>query len=660
MKRIITLLLLVFSFTLSAQRIVFPGQGILFPHLNDPSYVGLSGEVTPMAILQITDFERKQHTQFVNAQVPVSENLAFGVDYFKDAVNFFNYSSFMGSAAYKMNLGRGDSYFRLGFSGGVESRRQDRFPIDEIPNMEEFVSKINESELDFTYRAGLHFNWNNLTIGGSYNRLPIQSVLARNNAEDLVGYWIEEGFTANIKYGINFGETFRLTPIFRYLSYANDPIYEGALLLNVGDWVSASFSYKDDYSINPAVRFELFETLQVGYSYEKAMGDVRFEDVHSLSISYKIEGTGNSGSSPEWKRNANRTNKKVAASKPKKERKTKSKKKRESKPEPEVVVAQVPEVVKPESEPITEPKPESKPEQKSEIKPEPEVVVAQVPEVVKPESEPITEPKTEPKPESKPEQKSEVKPEPEVVVAQVPEVVEPESEPITEPKTEPKPESKPEQKSESKPKPEVVVAQVPDVVKPESEPITETKTEPKTEPKPESKPEQKSEPKPEPEVVVAQVPEVVEPESEPITEPKTEPKPESKPEQKLEPKPEPEVVVEQVPEVVEPESEPKPEPEVVVEQVPEVVKPTDQTVNSFMLKAGYYVIVNSYDTMAKAAAEKERLAKLDYFTTIGTKTGDGTFYLYIDLDKNKENAEKRLRAFKLDRNFKNVSLLEVE
>ncbi|MDB4292624.1 type IX secretion system membrane protein PorP/SprF, partial [Maribacter sp.] len=318
---VLTALALFIGVVLFSQRIVFPGQDLLVPHLNDPSYIGLENRFNVTGLLQLANDDRRQHSQFIYAQIPFSSKLSFGADYFKDALDLYSYSTAMISARMKFDLGGDYSNLRLGVSGGIDSRRQTGFPAVEIPNMDPFVSRLNEGDTGFTYRVGIHYTYNALSIGGTYNKLPIQNTLARADQEDLLGYWIKDGFTAHIRYNFYLSETIRLTPLFRYLSYANDPIYEGAVLVDAGDKVSASLSYKNDYSINPAVQYEILDALQVGYSYEKAIGDVTFEDVHSLSITYRFKGDGAEES--DWQRNAKENNRKIAAIKPKKPKKDK-------------------------------------------------------------------------------------------------------------------------------------------------------------------------------------------------------------------------------------------------------------------------------------------------------------------------------------------------
>jgi len=609
MKKILTLILFIFCASLSAQRIVFPGQEILFPHLNDPSFVGVNQDAVAMGMLQVSDYPRKQHSQFVNGQIPLSQNFAFGVDYFKDAVNYYNYATAMGSVSYRTDFTRSASYLRIGLSAGIDSRRQDRFPIDPIPNVAPYVPRINESQLGFTYRLGAHYMWNNLTVGATYNKLPIQSVLVRNSIEDAIGYWIKDGYTASVKYGFEVSETVKLTPIFRYLSYANDPIYEGALLANVGKWASASFSYKNDYSITPAVQFEFLNALQISYSYEMAMGDVDFEDVHSLSIAYKIEGDGPIDS--EWVQNAEATNKKIAAIKPKKK-----KKKKKKKDEPEVIAETAPEVVQ------------------DSVNTDPVVIEDVLAEETEEKLEEIEVPK-----ETRREKRLARKMRRDSIAAvqdsiqlsqvEIPETPTIETEEILE-EVKPQKETRREKRIARK-KQRDSIAAVRDSIKLSQVEISEL-------PEPEK---EVTTPKP---VVVEEEPEpvkvepvVVEEEPEPVkVEPvvvEEEPAP-----VKVEP-----VVVKEEPEPVKVEPvvvEEKPAPKVVEEQPVVVETPIQKEVDKLALKAGYYIVVGNFDSLAKAEAEKQRLKKLDYYTTIGKRTGDATYYLYVDSDRTKSNGQK--------------------
>ncbi len=318
MKPTITLIAFLFCVTLAAQRIVFPGQDLLYPNLNDPSFVGEEKRVEVTGLLQVSDVARKQTSQYIFVQIPIYENMAFGIDYFKDRFDYFSYSAAMVSTAF--TIGDKHHFLKLGVSGGIDTRQQDRIPLDQLPTDESFAPDINASNRAFTYRGGLHYTLRNLTLGGFYNKMPIQRVTLRNGLEDLLEYQVEEGFTAYAQYGIKAGTGFMVTPIFRYLSYDDEGIYEGALRVDFKDLVSASVSYKNEYSVNPALQVFLFNSLHLGYSYEMALGDDAFGDVHALSLSYKFKKReGEEG--PEWEENAKETTQKIAAIKEPKKKK---------------------------------------------------------------------------------------------------------------------------------------------------------------------------------------------------------------------------------------------------------------------------------------------------------------------------------------------------
>ncbi len=356
MKPTLVLIALFCCGSLLSQRIVFPGQEQLYPYFNDPSALGLNDRVELTGMLQVSDAERKQTSQYILAQMPIYDNIAFGVDYFRDRFDFFSYSSAMLGASIRFDLGSRQQYVKLGFSGGVETRQQERIPVGQLPTDVDFVPNINMANRSFTFRGGLHYNRNNFTLGGFYNRMPIQEIVRTSDPEALF-YDVAEGYTGYVQYKIQVAQNFRLTPIFRYLSYLDDPIYEGVLRLDVKNWLSASVSYKNEYSINPAIQVYLLDALNIGYSYETSIDDL-FDDVHALSLSYRFKKrAGEDG--PEWQKNAEETSKKIADLTPTKKKKTK--KRAEKKKEPAVVAdTKTSEVIK---EPVEKPAPKTEKEQ---------------------------------------------------------------------------------------------------------------------------------------------------------------------------------------------------------------------------------------------------------------------------------------------------------
>lgn len=357
LRKIIWLMAVLLLTTLgyAQDRLVLPGQELFYPNLTDPSFTGEGNRTQITALGQFMDFNTDRATQYVNAQLPLYDNLSFGVDYFNNTFDFLNYSQALLSAAYKVPVGT-DGYVKIGLAGGVDSFRTDLVPLSQqgagiIPN-------INENDISFTYRAGLHYTGRNLTLGASYTTLILQNAMPQTGLGDALSYKLSSGYTGYLGYRIGLGERFALTPMFRYLSFTDDAIYEGSVKLQLKDRFDISLAYRNDYSINPALRVILMKSLALGYSYEMAMGNLFFEDIHSFSLSYQFK-KGNGQEEPEWMENAKDNIAKIDAIK---------EKKKKPKPAKEVPL-EIVEVVVPEerSEPEGIPQTQNGAEQEKEI-----------------------------------------------------------------------------------------------------------------------------------------------------------------------------------------------------------------------------------------------------------------------------------------------------
>ena len=461
-----------------SQRVIVPDQELLYPFLNDPSYIGEGQRVQLTGLLQLSDSDFQHTTKWLNAQVALYDNVAFGLDYFNDSFDFYDYSTVMFTTAAKVGLGENNHYFKIAVSGGGESRKQDSRPLSMIPPGQIFVADVTNNNIDFIYKAGIHYTNRNITLGGYFNSLPIQNITFDDQTQNqLLHYKIEEGITAYALYNWRAAEKIRITPMFRYLSYLEDAIYEGAVKANYADKVEFSLSYKNDYSINPAFRVRVIKALDIGYSYEKAIGSTVFEDVHGISASYKFFMADDE--EPEWLRN-----------------------------------------VKDNIEEVAEIKENKRDEKKAE------------------------------------KQKN-------------------------------KEEAKLLKEAEKAERKKVEAEQA----------IKET----------------------------------------------------AKEEQPIKPKKQEEV----------PENPPKAKVAEAEKQAPSTGAPEVDSETGLLAK-GFYIVVGSFNSQAQAVSFMKGLDKSIYFPRMGRKEADGPLHVYIDSDTNGTEANKRLRAHKLDRNFKNVVLLQVE
>lgn len=277
-------------------RLVLPGQELLYPNLMDPSFNGEQRRTQITAVGQFVDFNTDRATQYINAQLPIYDNLSFGVDYFNNSFDYLNYSQVLLSTAFELPVGA-NGRIKIGLAGGGDSFRADRAPLaQQNPDV---IPDINDNNISFTYRAGLHFNGSNFTVGGYYTSLPVQNVTGQMGQQDLLTYELYDGFTGYLGYRIVLGDRWAVSPMVRYLSFTDNGIYEGSVKMQLKDKFDLTLAYRNDYSINPAMRVHFFKSLALGYSYEKTMGSLVFDDIHSLSLSYKFK-KANAAEEPEW------------------------------------------------------------------------------------------------------------------------------------------------------------------------------------------------------------------------------------------------------------------------------------------------------------------------------------------------------------------------
>ena len=283
---------LLFTISMIGQRIVFPGQNQIYRYLDDPSFISLNGEYNMTGILQVSDSDIAQTSQYVAAQLSFFDNVAFGLDYSKHSFDAFRYSQLFFSGRYKLELGNQFHYFNIGASIGSDKLNE--------------IDTSKENEINTLFRLGGHYTNFNLTAGGYMNAYPTQMDPLINVTDPLS---TTEGFTVYLSYQLALSDYLRLIPSVKYNSYDELDIYEGNAALNYKGKYDLAVSYKDDYSISTVLGAKFFDRLKVSYSYESAMGTQNFNDVHALGVSVDLKARGTD--IPEWLANVKKNREKI-------------------------------------------------------------------------------------------------------------------------------------------------------------------------------------------------------------------------------------------------------------------------------------------------------------------------------------------------------------
>lgn len=288
-----TLLFLLFTVSIFPQGIIFPGQNQLYRFLEDPSYISLNKNYNMTGVLQASDSEVAQTSQYLAAQLSFFDNVAFGVDYSKHSFDSQRYSQFLISSRVRLGLGSDYHYVNLGFSVGPDKSYE--------------VGSATVNSISTAYRLGGHYTNYNLTLGGFMNRYPIKyNSLSTTSTQPLT---TTDGYSLYVAYNIALLDDLRFTPTVRYNAYDDLNFFEGIAMFNYKGSFEMAVSYKNDYSIHPAISARIFKRIKISYSYEKSMGSQLFQDIHGLGISVDLGSKATDD--PEWLVNVKKKHSKI-------------------------------------------------------------------------------------------------------------------------------------------------------------------------------------------------------------------------------------------------------------------------------------------------------------------------------------------------------------
>lgn len=291
-KTILVVIFLFYTLTILSQRLVYSGQNQINRFLEDPSYLSLNGEYNMTGIIQASDTDISNTSQYILAQLSPFDNVAFGVDYSRHSYQVFRYSQMFFSSRVKFNFGNEFHYLNVGTSIGIDRLNEDR--------------SSRENDINSVFKLGFHYTNFNLTIGGFINNYPLQNNLLNASLAPLT---TSQGYTAYLSYKLRISDNFRLTPIARYNAYSDLTFFEGVTSLNYKGNYEFALSYKNDYSINAALSGRFLKFIRVSYSFENAIGIQNFNNIHSVGVSVDLSPKENE--IPEWLANVKRNSEKI-------------------------------------------------------------------------------------------------------------------------------------------------------------------------------------------------------------------------------------------------------------------------------------------------------------------------------------------------------------
>jgi type IX secretion system PorP/SprF family membrane protein len=205
MKKIITVLLVIYTISGKGQNFIFQNQNFFKPYLTNPALAGSqnSGNAALIYKKQLAGFDNSPNSQLISVDYPFSKSkIGIGMNGFKDQNGSSSFLGFESTFAYHISSGKKESDPLSGFSFGL-SATYNQYRIDKSSlSPTEADDNIFNDENKFVNsypnaNIGFNFYSNGFNIGASaYNIIPHVSSIFTNEND------IQNAFTVFLSSGV--------------------------------------------------------------------------------------------------------------------------------------------------------------------------------------------------------------------------------------------------------------------------------------------------------------------------------------------------------------------------------------------------------------------------------------------------------------------------
>lgn len=275
-----------------------------YSYLYNPAFLGR------VEASQLNMIYRKQWVgldgapEYIHAglQLPLSQNIAIGLNASNSEQGLINETSAMGSVAYTVNLGI-NKILSFGISIGAGRTALD---VSQIPNLSDpaIVGALDKS-FYMEGQAGFSLTLNRLNLSVSLPTIFEKTTLSDQDFQDAALGPLNTMFSS-LSYRYDISPMFSIEPmgIYQMDNQLEDQL-QGNLTLYYNDllWLGGNFS--DGYGAAAYAGFEVNDFVKIGYSFDFSNNDLSAFNSHEFYVSLKI-----------GKKKVDRTLRKVTKSKP--------------------------------------------------------------------------------------------------------------------------------------------------------------------------------------------------------------------------------------------------------------------------------------------------------------------------------------------------------
>ena len=271
-KLIYSLVVLMTVNCLEAQQIPVSNLYYFNPTSYNPALAGTSEKVNAFLTTRqwLTSIPGRPVTNMLNVEGPLaSQSMGWGATVYSDRLGISNQLGLMGTYAYHVKL-NDDHQLYFGLSAGVLQNDINRDDIVAKDVQDPLIANQLFRKATFDGNFGIAYRWEGLEVGVGINNLLASNVKYQTENTS-ISYTLRRHYFASIRYDFYTSDTeeIRITPMLFIRNTNNVPMpQDGGIMATYKDMFSVGALYRSQYGFSISAGIKLFETLQIGYSYD--------------------------------------------------------------------------------------------------------------------------------------------------------------------------------------------------------------------------------------------------------------------------------------------------------------------------------------------------------------------------------------------------------
>lgn len=288
-KFVLCTFLLLLGHSHYGQQLPLFSQYVFDPYLYNPAYLARQdqSEINLIHRRQWVDIQNAPVITGINAQLPLTNRMAVGLNIINDESVLLNRTSSVVSFSYKVPLSS-EHNIRFGLSAGALYNSLDLDGVETISDPA--LANAQENNFSIDGQFGIMYSWKKLTLGFSLPRIFDTDPNATDNFSDIKFAELNNQILM-ASYEIELSPYFNLQPFLQYrFTQDNLDLFEAAAVVSYRELVKLGGFYRENSGPGLLLQLSASDRFDIGYAHEFATDqDLSFAGAtHEFQLKFRF------------------------------------------------------------------------------------------------------------------------------------------------------------------------------------------------------------------------------------------------------------------------------------------------------------------------------------------------------------------------------------